>query len=488
MTFTPEQIQAVEDAAKQELWRRGDISWKLDSNQYEIYRLIEANSSAQWVLELARRVGKSFLLGVLAVETCLKHPGERVNLCFPTTKNASEVAIPIINEICQDAPAQCRPIITVNGHVTFPNKAYTVLFGSETTQDADRGRGPRAKRNLLDEAGFNPTLRYTLGSVLNPQLLGTGGGTILASSPPLSPGHDFCSIADAAAMQGTYVNRNVYSNDHLTREQIDKFLQQEAGNRGLTIEEYQLTSDYLREFMAQRVIDSSYAIIPEFQKNKSIIVQPHPRPTHYQLYEAIDPGMVDRTGVVQGYYDYRNALLVIESELLLNGANTATIAKELRQSRDLNFPQHPVHMTVVDDPGKRVCADLYNDHQITAQPALKDDKAAAINNLRLLVASKRLRINPQCKALIRQLETGVYAKNKRDFSRTTIDGHMDLLAAAVYFARSVDQHYNPYPSDADLYSDPTKYAVRWKEPTADPLVTAMGLNTNFSRRLLRGIK
>ncbi len=80
-TLSTEEDDAVTLAARHELWRSGDLSWKLenDATQTALYREIKACPSKLFVTEGARKLGKSYVHGVIALETAIRNPGKRIN-------------------------------------------------------------------------------------------------------------------------------------------------------------------------------------------------------------------------------------------------------------------------------------------------------------------------------------------------------------------------------------------------------------------------
>jgi hypothetical protein len=78
----------------------------------------------------------------------------------------------------------------------------------------------------------------------------------------------------------------------------------------------------------------------------------------------------------------------------------------------------------------------------------KDDKDAALTNLRTLIAQGRLCIHPRCVHTIACLRGGRWNNNRTDWLRTPDLGHCDALAAVIYAARNLDTR-NPLPLIGD---------------------------------------
>lgn len=489
--ITPDDV-AAEAAA--ELWRRGILApWKLHAGQLELYWLILATAASRFVLELARRYGKTYLFVVIAIETALQNPGCRVVYGAPTLKHLEEFVHPAFDAVCEDAPEDCRPRFNhATGHYVFANGSYIHLFGADDKRKANRGRGPGAILALFDECGFTPILRYVLRSILRPQLLHTKrkpgtfrGMTLLASTPAEEPEHDFTTIAERAEAAGNYARRTIYDNPRLTPEQIETFLEDDAREEGLSIEAYKATDDFRREWLAERVINRLLIVMgddwteqtAEKATNLYAEILKQGRPEYFDACTTLDPGGNDPHGVLFDYWHYTRACLVIQSELLLkNGENTAVLAQRVKDEEtrlwgtnkwegtlrayqdekllevlpdwmkaeiDADAPQQPyVRWT---DNNIQLARDLYELHGVSFVPTAKDELELQVNNLRVFARTSKLAINPECKGLLRHLKGTVWENHKRRGWKRKNGEHGDLLACLVYRVRNIDRDRNPFP-------------------------------------------
>lgn len=489
---TPELAAAVDAAAKAELWRQGVLRWKLHAEQLVLYLLILAGGHSRFVLELARRFGKTYLLCTIAVETCLQNKRCRVVYGAPTLKHLEEFVIPALEAICEDAPEECRPVFNAQkGHWRFPNGSYIHLFGADDKRKANRGRGPGAILAIFDECGFTPILRYVLRSILRPQLLHTRrvagtfrGMTLLASTPAEEPDHDFTTIAERAEAAGNYARRTVHENPLLTPEQVEQFLRDDAQEEGLTVAQYMESDDFLREWMAQRVVDKLLVVMGqdwEWSREKSHNlyreISAQGRPEHFDASTTLDFGGADPHAALFDYWHFPRGVLVVEDELLLKGGqNThelqlAIKAKEeqlwgtkrwegtlrafqderlldalpdwVRAKLDEEAPQQPYSRWC--DNNLALARDLYELHGIAFIPTAKDEKLLQVNNLRVMVRALQVAINPACKDLDRHLRATVWENHKRRTYKRKNGEHGDLLDCLVYRARNIDKERNPFP-------------------------------------------
>ncbi len=485
-----DQRQAIASLAGDILWLRGDLAHKLDACKRVIHaEMGHLAPQGLYVIEACRKLGKSYLFCLTAIETALRNPGARINYACPTGKMATEIVLPIFAEICADAPAECKPEFSVaTGHWTFPNGAYVVLFGCEDELKADRGRGPGAVLSIVDEAGFIPCLKYVLKSVLSPQHLRTGGRTLVGSTPPKSPAHDFCLIADAAMRAGSYAHRDIFADGIEGIPDPETYIAQCAMADGLTPEEFKNTTDFKREFLGMRVTDADSAVVPEwFAAQAELVRDDWVRPDFFDPYVAGDLGFTrDLTGLLFGYWDFQFQTAVIEDERLLRRATTLDIAKAIKEAEAATWGERKVFRRTIDDPG-RLCADLWEQAKVSASPVVGKDRESDISGLRVLIQRRKLIIHPRCKQLIHQCRTAIYDRNGKDLDRNEADGHFDLLMALVYFVKGISRARNPYPDNWHVAPGMVRAgAHRSVHVKASPLAQAAMGGTALGRKLLKG--
>lgn len=458
---------------KNAAWRRGDLRWKLDPQQRGLYDFLSGVPVKQGVIEGARKLGKTFLFGCIALETAQKNPGKQINWSSGTAIGCQKILIPILEEISADAPADCKgEYRDKTGRWVLPNGAFIQIFGAETRKDCERGRGPSSILNIVDEAGFVDLLDYLIDSIFSPQLrrvrrvAGTFVGlTLLCSTTPYIPSHPFCIVADAAAAAGAYANRTIYDSGFETKEEIEAYIADEARKKNLTVEQFKATSTFQREFLSKRVVDTEMVVFPEFGEVAARVMIEWARPIGFEQFiykrTAGDPGGTrDPTGLLAGYVDFTNAKVVIEGERLLPRPNTHEIFEavvELETELWGPPPDPPPGQPYLDrsrisrpmdDPTGRVTLDLWEIDKLHCEPAVKNDRNASIGLIRTWLVDGTLVIHPRCVQLRHQLLTSMHNKKKTDFERTP-QGHCDLAAALMYFCRGLSLTTNPYPADFD---------------------------------------
>jgi hypothetical protein len=107
----------------------------------------------------------------------------------------------------------------------------------------------------------------------------------------------------------------------------------------------------------------------------------------------------------------------------------------------------------VSDNNLTLINDLQRMHGLLFRPTRKDDADAALNNMRILIASKQIIINPRCKILISHLNAGIWDKSKTKFARSALKfGHFDAIDSLKYMVRNVNFQANPFPANYGLPS------------------------------------
>lgn len=522
-TLEPEVVRA---AIRSELWLRGELRWKLHEEQLSVYEEIRTSDSSRYVLEIARRWGKTWLLGDIAIETCLQNPGCRVVYGAPTLKHLEEFIIPTIEALTEDAPPECRPTFNQQtGHYTFPNGSYIHLFGADDKRKANRGRGPGAILAIFDECGFCPILKYVLRSVLKPQLLHTRrkkgtfhGRTLLGSTPAEEPDHDFTEIAERAEAQGSYARRTLYQNPRLTPEAVQAFLEDDAKEEGLTVEEYLKTDEFRREWMAERVTNKLLIVMGqdwELSREKSFaLYESAKRPDFFDGMTVLDFGGNDPHAVHLGYWHFERAMLVVEEELLLrDGENTEELQRAIKEKETalwgvtkwegtLRALQEPEFLDSVPEwlvqkmdaeapkqPYVRWCdndiqlaRDLHQLHGLSFVPTAKDNKELQVNNLRVMFRAGQVAISPKLVHTHRHLSGTVWKDAKRRDYRRKAGEHGDLLDTLIYMARNINRQRNPEPKDF-FKPEPRRVVLTAQQQKDRALAEAFARASPFAKAL-----
>lgn len=414
-----------------------------------MYDQINSSSGSLFYINCARRIGKSFMLCVLAIEYALRNPESEIKYAAPTAKSVKKIIRPHFTKILKDCPPHLRPRWSaLDGEYIFPNGSTITVAGCDN-QNYETLRGTSSSLNIVDEAGFIDDLKYVVEDVLTPMTIDTNGKTIIASTPPRSPAHPAIKLMEQCQTSGDYCHRTIFDCPRLSKNQVDNFIRKQAAGR--TIEEFTSSTTFRREYLAEIVIDESSAVIPEFTAEKEAELVRDFRVSDYaDRYTSLDVGWKDGMAAVFAVWDANDACLYIQDEYLQFKITTGTLAASVREiERQLWYP-FPPYLRIADND-LLLIHDLSSDHGLTFIPTAKDDKELQVNALRQMVAANKVVIHPRCKKLIRQLHSTVWNKARSSYERNA-EGHGDLVDALVYLVRNIRRsrlqtppgQYDPY--------------------------------------------
>lgn len=433
--------------AQHALWRTGDLSYLLHETQERMRRAICASLALLFVLNCARRLGKSFLCCVLAIEMCLQKPGARVLYVAPTAKQVRTIITPIMRQILEDAPTELRPSPpNVDGIWRFPNGSEIHIVGVNNDH-ADDARGGSADLVIIDEAGMIDDLVYLIESIIKPMLLTTNGRIIMPSTPAPTPAHPFTEYCARAEAANAYAKYTIYDAPHVSRERADAFIA-EGGGRS--------SSNVRREYFCEHVVDDALAIFPEFADG---LIEDRPRPPHFVPIIVGDAGFHDLTFIIGGYHDFREAIDVIEWEWVGNKKLAREIDSGVSEKASAAW-RATVARRYIDAPPQIVAELSANGAPWGGIAKTETDgpfMGAAVNGVRQRMKSRAIRISPACPNLIAHCRYGVWKKPGVDFERMDGFGHFDGCAALAYFERLVDRTTNPYPAIDPSWSTATHW-------------------------------
>ena len=420
------------------LWARGELSFLFNKAQKKIYKKFKGRPKGQklFVANVARQTGKTFMASILAISQALKQNNSSIAYVSKTATDLNNFIIPTFEKILNMGPPALKPSrFKQEGKYEFKNGSIIRFSGLDKNPDAPRGN--TYDMVVFEEAGFIEKLDYVYSSVVIPATRQRPDATILMiSTPPKTPGHPFKNFCYLAEEKDSYIKMPIWDIPDITKKQV-----RIAKAECLTM------TDYEREYGCEFVVDSDLAIIPEFTKLKDEIVDNFKIPPHFIPFTSLDLGYVDNTGVLMGHYDYLNATINIEDEFLTNkNTSDKIVAAVVEKERKLwrgRFPEWRVY-----DGQPQQLADLCKLHNFQVSPPRKSNLEAMVNEVRIAVKDKRIRIHPRCVHLIRELQEGIWDTTRKKFARVEVGekrSHYDLIAALVYFVRAINKYDNPYP-------------------------------------------
>jgi hypothetical protein len=432
--------------AKERLWKKGIIHWKLDKNQEQMYAFAKNTSHKIVVIGASRQVGKSYFLCTLAIEECIREPNRVVKLIAPEVKMIKRILRPLMREILLDCPEELLPDYKTVDHIfKFPNGSEIQIAGTDNGH-AESLRGTKAHLCIVDEAGFCADLEYIVKSILIPTTTTTRGKIVLSSTPPKSNDHDFVKFWQQAENNGSFIKKTIYDNPRLSIEEIEELAEAVGGITSI---------GFRREYMCELITSEEDAVVPEFNGElKSKIIKEWPRPAYYDAYASMDVGFRDLTVVLFAYYDFRAGKLIIEDELITSGSKFITdrFADQVKEKEKalwihaITKEFKPPYLRVSDNNNLILLNDLQIKHNLSFLPIAKDNSDAALNNMRMMLKQERIIINPKCKTLINHLENAIWNKARSSYVRSVDNGHFDAVDSCKYLCRGVQMNRNPYPA------------------------------------------
>lgn len=446
----------TKDSAIEQLWRLGELKWKLKGKQKDIYDHFKNSSDGITACLIGRQFGKSHTLLVLANECCVKNPGTIIKYACPEQRMVERILKPRMKKIIEDCPEDLKPEWKTQEKIwLYPNGSEIQISGCNAGH-YDALRGGTSHICIVDESAFIDSLEEVVFSVLAPTTDTTNGVIWLASTPnDKDPTHDFHEFfVFPLQAQNKLLKFTLYDSPMLTPEKINKIINRYPGKDA--------NPKFRCEYLCEIPKSSESTVVPEFTlvKNEIVfedIVVPYCR----DYYVGMDVGFRDLTVVLFGYYDFTNAKLIILDELVMNGPEmtTESLAREIKHKEELRFFDKEMEELIkpylrISDNDLKLLNDLNRLHDLQFMATAKDNREAAINMLRLWVSNKRIQIHSRCKHLIYHLENAQWDKNRDKFRQLKDSpngevrgGHADALAACYYLVRNINEFKNPYPHD-----------------------------------------
>ncbi len=455
----------MDEAAKKRgvvaAWTAGRLRYKLNTRPMWLpdYDKIHAMPPGEtYIMECGRRTGKSSLLMLLGAEICIQNPRCLVGYIAPVREKLTEYVQPIIYDLIQDCPEGMKPEYKEKTcTLVFPNGAKIMFVGSNNKSYVAL-RGFKLKMLLGDEIAFMDDLGFALDQVIRPALFDSQGKLVAGSTPPPTLDHEFIEMADAARALGFWCHYSVYDAGYpiewIEREK-KKYLRKVGKGE----------ADWRREYMAERIVDPTRAIIPEWKDEYAIEI---PRDEFFQYYQyvvALDLGWSDLTVVLWMYWDFKRAMLVVEDEVVLKGPSMTTdlLVRQIKDRDNLLGLGDPlrggkkVDTRVADVNNPLILQDMARLHGMAFNFPSKDRLEAMVNELRMLVGKGGVAVAPRCKVLIQTLKNGIWDESHKQFERASTTGHADAVAALLYGARSVNAMRNPIPPGHNI--DPRTHFI-----------------------------
>lgn len=426
------------EAAAATMFAQGTIvEWYGHAAQLLMYREFQALPShiKRPVWLCARRFGKTTLACAIALEDAIRNPRRRIMICTDTKDHANEIVAPIMRELLTYAPTGLVRQQKSSLRWLVPStESELILGGFDTAHENVRGQG--LDMIFVDEVCLTrpETYRYVINSVFQPATkYRPWAKNVFLSTPSPIFDHPFHTwTIPAAQAKGCFRKFTCYDNPMETPESIAETAEELGGFE---------SDDFKREYLCEIFINKDLLIFPSFDPDKH--VKDFDEPEHYRGWIAADFGGIrDKTVALLWAYDFRRKkALVLDERVFDANTSTETIVQGLR---DMEEDRHVVSRWADVHPQTQV--DLNGYHNYSVQLPIKDDRAASIAAADLAFYHHQVEIHPRCEFLIATLRSGRFNKQKTDFDRNDVFGHMDAAAAFVYGWRMLDTQ-DPYPRE-----------------------------------------
>ncbi len=428
------------------LFYKGDLTWKLDSTQKEVYKFFNKNDQKITVVAMSRQTGKSFGAITMAFEQCSKNKDYIVRYVTGDAVDGLKILQDNLNDLIDECPEDKRPKPqSKTNSWLFPNGSRLYLVGVEGKKSR-KARGGKAHLIIVDEAAFISDLTTVIESIFIPMTTTTNGRILIISTPPSSKGHDFLKFVENAKKRNSYLEIDIYS--HLDKVKNDHpfFRDRITPEEVEIIRNEILPETFAKEYLLKYETNLDDAVIPEFiEELKKNIIKSTRRPKIFQPYVAMDQaGVRDLIAIIFGYYDPIDDKIIVEDEIKLisKNANIEVIGKAIVEKElELWADEHGE----INIPIKRYCdineqfmiRELSRNYKLKFNIIEKTDKKDAVGSLRALLYNEIINIDPKCRDLIFHLENATWNKAGTSYERSSSAGHYDFVDAMVYFARAI---------------------------------------------------
>lgn len=436
-----------------ELWYRGNLLYKLHSGQRIIHESYSKIDKQLFVANCSRQWGKSFWAAVVSVMMALSKHNAQIRYGAAFQSDLLDYIIPTFDNILSDCPDPIKGKYNSKySSYIFQNGSKIRLVGVDKSPNSMRGN--TLDLTVLDEASFMSSLDYLYKSVLVPATTHRPHAKIIMiSSASSTPAHAFQDYAHKAEAEGGYALFTIYDNPMVDQKTIQRLMSEAGGEESTT---------WQREYLCKFITDSDLQIIPEWKDEYIAEIQHDQYYFYYHKYVSMDMGVIDFTALLFGYYDFKNATIVIEDEEHLHGPSLITpmIAESVKKKELKLWGEQPVFRRIADNNNPQLLNDLGSMHNLHFGATNKESLEAMINELRIMVKTGRVKVHPRCKQLIGCLKYGVWDKKRKIFARSKSYGHFDHLAALIYLVRNLSTSTNPIPANFGFTETPHKSFIK----------------------------
>lgn len=454
---------------KHRMWTRGDLEWKLWAQQLPIYhgiRSLSAKQIEEIVILCARQFGKSHLGVAMALEDCLRYPNSCILITGPTIDQTREIVVPRLESLIRDSPSGLvRRLKSEKKWIVGASEL--VIGGFDVNSSSQRGK--TVQNIYIEEVVDSDPDKYveSMRSDLGPALTHSKNGKmIFLTTLPKIPDHPFIIDTMAKAqMAKAFYSYTIDDNKELSKEQYEACVRRAGGRESI---------DFRREYLNEIIRDPNVVVVPSFNDQH---VSSFDEPTFSHYFITSDWGGVrDHTVIHLLTHDFITDIDLVLDELWYP-ANTPLdhIVPDMKKWKETYRPRQ----IFADVPGALV-VELNQTHGLSMSLPVKTDWQASINLLNVRFSTNKIMVHERCVRTIQALRSGIFNKQKTDFSRTEALGHCDAIASLMYGIRSMTRD-NPWPNR----EPPETMFIRPKESSETQVAKSLLPEASF---VIKGIK
>lgn len=428
---------------------------KSGEREVETYDIMVDNDTHLYVLANEGLITHNSTIGIIyALSEAIKNRDCCILIMGPDTRQTKDIVAPKMRFLTRTAPpGLIRQMKAENRYHVYHDlnpraSDYTEIVIGGMNESSSSHRGKTVHKILIEEIVDVHEDDYLtcLESDLGPALAHSKSGKIVyLTTLPKYPNHPFITkTMPKAKLNNALAVYTIDENIALDEQQRANLIELVGGVGSV---------GYRRELMCEVVRDDKLVCLPDFSALYNVAI--FQLPLEAKLCVTIDWGGVrDKTCAVLHTYDYLSDLDLFWDERVFDpNTSTATIVKECLEMEAL----FRIHARYIDAPPQIAMVDLLQTHKYPAVLPDKPDWKASLNTLNVRFQQRKALIHPRCKFLIVSAESGILNKNKTDFDRNSILGHMDGVAAMMYAVRMQDRtnpYNNPYAESAALLNMP----------------------------------
>ena len=354
----------------------------------------------------SRRAGKSFALAYVLIEGALKHPGS-INPFITLTRNtAKDIIWPPLREVAKSIGLNLS-FKANTGDIHFPNGSKIILRGCEDRRQAEKLRGLKFPRVVIDEAQAFPSfLKEILDDIIAPGMMDYEDAQCLVTGTPnrtcTGVFFDIChGTGDMGGwdVHGWTMRENWYFSESFGKIYVEKWLADYRKRKGWG----ENHATYLREYCGKWVRDKEGTVY-EFNEKLNLFYtwESEDQASDWEYVLGVDTGWNDPSAfVLQAASPSLGEMWTLDSYQETEMSNVAVARQINRYMED-----YPVTSVIMDTGGygKSIAEDMRSQYNLPIFAAEKTKKYSYIQQMNSDFRTGAIRVlQPTNEEYIRQL-------------------------------------------------------------------------------------